>query len=393
MRKLLGWCAKHVQVERMKIVLVIPYNPLVEIGGLEIGTVRLATALKKFGCNVRILTKGKSGSIDDVHIEGKQDLKEICEWLIKNHEKFNVLHWMEIFPDLGEVNVQCMTSGLLCSFGKKVFLMVATSGNLKDRGSGEFITSLIKNTMNGYIISNFGQIIELKKYGIKDNIYPIGFGVDTEETFYPASLNEKTELRRKLNLPIDKMLFLFMGRFVERKKPDFLLKTWQNLDDIYDRASLVMVGSGMGQHDSIEKRVTKLAKECRNLIIRKISYDLEPSEYFRACDVLVLPSDREGQPNVMMEAMASGTPVIGSDIPGIVELLRDGENGLIFPVNNSKGLANAIRKLVHDSELRMALGTAARRLLCKKKSLNYIAKQYIALYKQAKLKEGDSDIA
>lgn len=366
----------------MKIVLAIPYNPLEEIGGLEIGTIRLAASLKQFRHDVRILTKGKSGSVDCVRIEGKQNMKEVCEWLIKNHEKFDVLQWMEIFPEPGEINIQCLTSGLLRSYGKKIFLMVATSGNLKGRGSGEFTRSLIQNTMDGYIISNSIQMREFGEYGIKDNIHLIGFGVDTEKAFCPANLEEKIALRRKLDLPIHKIMFLFIGRFVERKRPDFLLKTWQNLSDIYNEASLVIVGAGMGQHDSIEERVITLAKECRNLIIRKFSYNLNPNEYYRACDVLILSSDREGQPNVLIEAMACGIPVIGSNIPGVIELVKNGENGLLFPVGDSEKLSDAIRKLTYDEKLRVNLGKAARTLIGKEKDANYIAKQYIELYKQ-----------
>jgi len=366
----------------MKIVLAIPYNPLEEIGGLEISTTRLAVSLKKFGHNVRILTKGCSGLNGEVHIDGKKDMKEICEWLVRNHKEFDILNWMEIFPEAGEINIQCLTSGLLRYYGKKVFLTVATSGNLENRGKGDFVRSLIQNTMDGYIVLNSGQLIEFQEYGIKKNIYPIGFGIDTKKTFRPIDFDKKIELRKKLNLPINAVLFLSIGRLVERKHPDFLLKTWQTLRDIYDKAFLVMIGSGFGQHDSIEEEVVKLAKECRNLIFRKMSFALDPSEYYQSCDALIFNSEREGQPNVIMEAMACSMPIIGSEIPGVIELVKDGENGLIFPVGNSEKLTEAIRRLSYNSELRIRLGKAGRNSIVKEKDIEYIAKQYIKLYKQ-----------
>ena len=366
----------------MKIVLAIPYNPLEEIGGLEIGTVRLARSLERIGHTTKIIAIGKSGSDEGINIDGKQNMAEICEWLIRNHKDFDILSWMEIFPGSGEINMQCLVSGLLRSFGKKVFLMVATSGNLRNRGGVGFTRTLIQNTMDGYVISNSGQVSEFENYGIKNNIYPIGFGVDTENTFYPAEASEKMELRKKLNLPLNKLIVLFIGRFVEMKRPIFLLEACRSLSEIYRNSVLVIVGSGMGQHDSIEEQAIEMSKKCKNIILREFSHDLKSADYFRASDIFVLPSDREGQPNVMLEAMASGIPVIGSAIPGITELLKNDENGLTFSVNDSKEFANLIKKLAKDEKARKEFGIAGRELICREKSLDYVARQYQALYEK-----------
>lgn len=369
------------KVRLMNIGLVIPYNPLEEIGGLEIGTVRLAQALKKLGHKPIIITKGKSGTRNGIIIKGKKNIIEISNWLIKNGS-LDVVQWMEIFPESEEINIQCFTSGLLRYFGKRVFLMVATSKNLERRGNGKLTKTLIKNTFDGYIISNSDQIREFKEYGITENVFPLGLGIDTENIFYPADFTTKIELRKKLNLPIDKVLLLFVGRFVERKRADFLLNVWRHLTHIYDKASLVIVGSGMGQHDSNEEKISDMIKHCSNLVHREFGSSLNPSEYYRACDILILPSNREGQPNVLLEAMACGIPVIGSDIPGIIELLRDRKNGFIFSVNNSKELSGTIEELVENEELRVNLGKEGRKLILRTKNIEYVAKQYIKIYKK-----------
>lgn len=365
----------------MNIGLVIPYNPLEEIGGLEVGTVRLAQAFKKLGHKPIIVTKGKSGKSNGIIIKGKKSIVEISNWLIKNGS-LDIVQWMEIFPEPEEINIQCFTSGLLRYFGKRVFLMVATSKNLERRGNGKLTKTLIKNTFDGYIISNSDQMREFEEYGITEKVFPLGLGVDTKDIFYPADSTTKIELRKKLNLPIDKALLLFMGRFVERKRADFLLNVWRNLTHVYDKISLVMVGSGMGQHDSNEEKIIDLIKHSNNLIHREFGPDLNPSEYYRACDIIILPSDREGQPNVLLEAMACGIPVIGSNIPGIIELLRDKENGFIFSVDDPKELSEAIEKLVENEELRVNLGKEGRKLILRTKNIEYVAKQYIKIYKK-----------
>ncbi len=368
----------------MNIGLIIPYNPLEEIGGLEVGTVRLAQAFKKLGHKPIIITKGKSGTRNGIIVEGKKDIIEISNWLIKKCS-IDVVQWMEIFPGPKEINIQCLTSCLLRYFGRRTFLMVATSKNLERRGGGELTKVLMMDAFDGYIISNSDQVREFKEYGITKNVFPIGLGVDTEDIFYPADFATKIELRKKLNLPIDKVLLLFVGRFVERKRTDFLLNVWRQLTHIYDKAFLVIVGSGMGQHDSNEEKIINIIKHCSNLVHRKFGPSLNPSEYYRACDILILPSNREGQPNVLLEAMACGIPVIGSDIPGIIELLHNKKNGLIFSVNNSKELSETIEELVENKELRINLGKEGRKLILRTKNIMYVADQYIKTYKKQRV--------
>ena len=361
----------------MNIALAIPYNPLEEVGGLELGTVRLAASLREFGFSTIIITKGKSGLVHGVPVQGYSGFAELCRHLI-SEPAYDVVHWLEIFPDKGEVELQGMTSCLLRACGTKVVMMVATSGNLRTRGQGLLATALLQKAANAYIISNPDQIQEFAASGITENIHIVGFGIDTVSTFRPLGDDQKTALRSTLGLPADKVLCLFVGRFVERKRPDFLLQCWQALPGIHDRAELVVVGSGMGQHDSIEESLASLAAATPYSHFRDIT--AHPEQYYQACDLLLLPSSREGQPNVLIEMMACGNPVIGSDIAGIRELLVHEENGLAFPVNDPSAFCSAITTLVDDPAYRKRLGQAARRKIASEKDTSEVARQYLELY-------------
>ncbi len=362
----------------MRIALVIPYNPLEEVGGLELGTALLAADLKKCGHEVTIISKGQSGHINDVPVWGYPDFAQLCHNLITcGNRSFDIVHWLEIFPDLGEVELQGMTSGLLRAIGVKVIMMVATSGNLETRGKGYLITPLLKQTMDAYVISNPTQLIEFASCDIRDNIHIIGFGIDTN-VFRPVTKEEKKALRESLGLPLDKVLCLFMGRFVARKRPDFLLRAWQSMEEVYDRAELVVVGSGMDQHDSIEENVRTLADSTKSAHFRGITKT--PEQYYQACDMLLLPSEREGQPNVMMEMMACGNPVIGSDIPGLREIIAAGKNGLIFPKDNRVLFQQAMHQLIDNELLRIELGHSARELIVSVKDVRVVTEQYLQLY-------------
>jgi len=362
----------------MEVRLVIPYNPLEEVGGLEISTVRFAVELKKVGISTQIVTKGVSGTINGISVVGFPTFTRLCQYLITTADDYDVLHWLEIFPDKGEVETQGMTSGLIKKLGKTVIFMVATSGNLTNRGSGVLVTPLLKEVANHYIVSNPAQIEEFGRFGFHRNIHNIGFGIDTANEFYPVAAEEKAMIRERLGLPIDKVLCFFIGRFVERKRPDFLLESWLELEDIYTQAQFIVVGSGMNQDDSIEDKVLSLAKVCRNIDFR----DVTPHAhlYYKACDILLLPSSREGQPNVLMEAMACGNAVIGSDIPGIQELLIDGMTGKTFPVNGKEEFKTAIRQLVQSAELRESLGCQARLAISEARSIKVVTQQYVDLY-------------
>lgn len=361
----------------MNVALILPYNPLEEVGGLEIGTLMHAKALAMQGHKAVILTKGGTGSIGEIPVIGFASFPELCLALLCRAPEFDIFHWMEIFPGKGEVEMQGMVSGLLRSLGKKTILMVATSGNMRNRGTGFLATPLLKTTMDAYVISNPAQITEFAESGIIDNVHIIGFGVDTS-VFRPVDDREKYALRKELGLPIDKVLCLFMGRFVERKRPDFLLEAWGRLTDLHARSNLVIVGSGMDQHDSIEEKVLQLAESVPGIIFRGVTEN--PEKYYQACDLLLLPSDREGQPNVLMEMMSCGNPVIGSAIPGIVELLDSRINGLTFPVDNQDAFVDCIRRLVSDPDARVKLGSEARSLIARSKSIQVVTGQYLELY-------------
>jgi len=371
----------------MKIALIIPYNPLEEVGGLEIGALRLAKSFIDLGHEALIISKGINGQIGRIKIIGFKSMSRICSWLI-SETTYDVFHWLEIFPGEGELEQQIAVSETLKLSGKIVSLMVATSGNLRNRGKKLLHLPVAQASFNFYIISNPDQQNEFQECGLSVNIHEIGFGVELEK-FCPVDEARKARLRSLLDLPINKTLCLFMGRFVERKRPDFLLNSWNRLTDIHQKAELIIVGSGMEQHDSIESQVKELIAQTK--AVRFFDITSEPERYYQACDILLLPSNREGQPNVLMEMLACANPVIGSDIAGIRELVTNGVNGYTFAVEDESAFADCIKKLVADPKLRSFLGENGRREIARIKSASTVAQQYIDLFQEEK-KKGEEGI-
>jgi glycosyltransferase involved in cell wall biosynthesis len=86
----------------------------------------------------------------------------------------------------------------------------------------------------------------------------------------------------------------------------------------------------------------------------------DTAPYYAMADVLVLPSYREGLPTVILEGHAAGKPVIGAAATGIVDLIVDGETGLLFPVGDASALADAIGRIIDDKVLAGKLALAGQ---------------------------------
>lgn len=101
---------------------------------------------------------------------------------------------------------------------------------------------------------------------------------------------------------------------------------------------------------------------------------------FRSAHIVCLPSYREGLPKVLLEAAASGRPIVAADVPGCREIVRDGENGLLVPVRDSGALASALAHLIARPALRRQMGDAGRQLAVSQFSIRNVVSETLAFY-------------
>lgn len=107
-------------------------------------------------------------------------------------------------------------------------------------------------------------------------------------------------------------------------------------------------------------------------------------EYARS-HIAVLPSYREGLPKSLLEAAASGRPIVATDVPGCRTICRDEENGILVPVKDPTAIADAIERLAGDADLRVRMGSAGRDLVLSKFSQEIVARKTLELYREALL--------
>lgn len=107
-----------------------------------------------------------------------------------------------------------------------------------------------------------------------------------------------------------------------------------------------------------------------------------PSVY-RSAHIVCLPSRYgEGVPRSLIEAAACGRPIVTTDAPGCREIVRDGENGCLVPLDDSNALANALRRLIHNPDLRCAMGMKGRRIAEQEFSLERVVRETLSVYEE-----------
>ena len=161
----------------------------------------------------------------------------------------------------------------------------------------------------------------------------------------------------------------FVGRLDPIKRiPDLL----QAVDQLAGKVHLHVFGDG-AEREAIRAKVEELGIE--NLVTLHGSVP-RPHEAFEQIELLVLPSAAEGFPMVVIEAMAAGVPVIGTDVPGIRDAIVHGRTGLLVPPGSPGQLAEAIDEVLYNPRLRRALRAEAQRDVAERFSWESIIPQY-----------------
>mgnify|MGYP000033794066 CR=1 FL=1 len=154
----------------------------------------------------------------------------------------------------------------------------------------------------------------------------------------------KTSLRKNLSLPEDKTLFLYAGNFNIEKGLEILVRAFSKVHKKYNDALLVIVGSG-----PLESKIYQLVSELdishKIVFVGRVNHNQVP-EYLAAADFLCLPSLREGCPNIVLEALSTGTPVLSSRVGAVPEMLNSQDHilGLLSEPNNIDCFASIIEQ-------------------------------------------------
>ncbi|MDA8157308.1 MAG: glycosyltransferase [Actinomycetota bacterium] len=163
-------------------------------------------------------------------------------------------------------------------------------------------------------------------------------GIDLETL---AHLPAKEALREKLVIPGDGLCGVYVGKLEQRKGLAYLMEALDGINNPSKQFRILGIGTG-----SMEETLRRHGR------IELLGYKPNSIEYIKAADFLLLPSLYEGLPNVVLEALAVGTPVIASRVSGIPEIIEDGVDGLLVGPADAIALRAAMTRFLEDGGLR-----------------------------------------
>lgn len=176
------------------------------------------------------------------------------------------------------------------------------------------------------------------------------------------------------------LTFIFIGRLVGDKGIPELVKAFCRLNKELPDTRLLLVGREEPQLDPLDSSTLKEISD--NPAIEAIGQKSDVRPWLLASDIFILPSHREGFPNVVIEAGAMELPSIVTDINGSREIIHDGENGLIVPVKNANALYEAMKHLAETPEDIRAMAANARPMIASRFEQGFVRQCLKDYYKE-----------
>jgi glycosyltransferase involved in cell wall biosynthesis len=299
-----------------------------------------------------------------------------CAWLLLRHRReYDIIHFHGASLPL------FVNFPLAKLLGKKVVAKVAgtlgtEAGALRGRyrGLGDLLRRLLRG-VDAFIATSSQIESGLLADGVaREKIARIPNFIDPKFAL-PDADADRARIRERIGLG-DGPTVVFSGRFIACKGVDHLLWAWQQAAGDFPDARLLLLGDG-----PLLEEMKGLARglgvggsaEFRGHVANV-------AEFLRASDVFVLPSLQEGMPNSLLEAMACGLPPVATRIGGVVDIVRDGENGILVAPGDAAGLAAGIRRFLGDRTLSMQMAKGARKTILDHFLLDKVVTQYLSLY-------------
>ncbi|MEC0228028.1 glycosyltransferase family 4 protein [Paenibacillus alba] len=202
-----------------------------------------------------------------------------------------------------------------------------------------------------------------------------GVGVNTER-FKPVEDSYKRELKMANGYQPDDILLFYAAEFNANKNQQMLIHALASAKEDAPKVKLLLAGEGA------------LKEQCRDLAeqlqvadrVEFLGYRSDIDQLLQMCDVAVASSLREGLPVNLMEAMASGLPIIASENRGHNELVRNGQNGWLIVPNDQAAMAERIKQVAHSQALRMKLGKSGREWVESRYAIHQVLEEKSRIY-------------
>lgn len=378
----------------LRVLMISPQYPPLS-GGYELAAERLSTVLVRRGQEVTVVTERvdqnwparevKEGvevrrlfTIFRRHLHVATSMASLGHFLFWRGPRYDVWH----VHQYREHAVVAVLIGRLRS--RPVVLKLTSSGV---GGLAQLASSTRLPKLAAWALRNVAACVavseetaaEAEAFGIPaERIRRIGNGVDTAR-FQPASPAERDAARAALGVHTPH-LAAWVGRLSEEKNPIAALEAWAIARAGSEGVewTLALVGDGV-LRDEVRTAATRLGLESAVILAGQRD---DVDAWFRASDLYLLTSRREGLSNTTMEALASGLPVVTTAVSGMAELVAEPDAGVLVPPGDTDAMAAALRRVVSDADLRAAMGRRGRELIEERYSIASVAAQHESLYSE-----------
>ncbi len=346
----------------MKIAILAFLFPPKWIAGTEIASYNIAKYLAKRGHEIHVIT-----SLDkSLPRESKEEGFHIHRVSCLGIKYFGIpSFWIASLPCLRKVNpdiihIQNTTVGIAGFLNKILFRKPYV---ISAQGGDIYRPWLLIRLSSRLVFRQASAVIALTEHMKREmqkihncEITVLPNGVELESV---KSTTLPKTVRRKSGLDETAEIILFVGRLHIIKGVKYLIEALKIISQKYTSTRLVLVGEGE-ERQRLQEMVKGLGLSNRVSFVGSVP-NRKVAEYMSAADVFVLPSLSEGFPVVIPEAMAAGLPIVTTNVRGLPEIVKDGENGFTVDPQNSQQLAEKISLLLDDKELRQKISRNNRR--------------------------------
>jgi len=367
-------------------------------GGAEKQAERLAGHLAARGESVWVVTRRFPGLASNEEMNGFQVLRPAawgpgklktisfvlgCLWhLWRLRKSYKILHAHLLF---GPAFAATLAGRIL---GKRVIVKLGSSGIYgeihKSRQTlrGRLTLTLLRLWVNGVVVLDSDMEAEVVSAGFPvEHIFRMSNGIDAMSF---AGSKSRENAKQDMGLQ-NKTLVLFVGRLVIQKSIPTLLEAMMIAVQSCPNLHLILVGGGV-ERGSLEALVRDLGIQ-EFVTFAGNQVDVKP--FLSAADIFVLPSEKEGMSNALLEAMAAGVACLASPVGASPQMLDRGRCGLLLPVGDVAAWADALENLTRDPIRREELGAAARQRVIDEYDFSVVGSKYEALYRNLIKRELD----
>ena len=232
------------------------------------------------------------------------------------------------------------------------------------------------------LTTNASELIKKTRAFIDREVVLIPNGIDTT-LFKPTLRNEI--LAEALGLKENERVIGFVGELRQKKGLATLLRAYAQINRLQPTTLLIVGEIRIGEDKRLFDEFQLSIPNAKIIVSGYVSnYDL-PS-YYSLMEVMVHPSLRDGLPNAVLEAMACEKPVIATPVGGVLDVVKDCENGRIVPVNDVNSLTSIIQEVLLDENLQKHLGRSARQTVHSKFTLQNELDSNLLLYRNLGLR-------